>query len=132
MKKTKFDLSSRKPKDIIEVAVVDPVDGQPTSAVVKIAGRYSPHTRAAQFAMADKARDAGGKDMESSAAWDEKMLDLIAACTISFHDITDDGQPIDDGPIAARAIYVKYPWLRDQVQAAFMASADFFAVEPTS
>ena len=133
MKKTKFDLSSRKPKDTIDVPIYDPIDGAATGASVTISGRYSPQTRAAQFALADRARDQkDNKDAQSAAAWDEKMLELMSACTIGFHELTDDGHPIPDGPDAARGVYVKYPWLREQVQTAFLESADFFGVEPTS
>lgn len=127
-----FDLSTRKPKDTISVPIFDPVDGSATGASVTISGRYSPQTRAAQFALADRQREQATQDAQSAAVWDEKMLDLMAACTIGFHELTDDGQPIPDGPIAARGVYVKYPWLREQVQAAFLEASDFFGVEPTS
>ena len=118
-----FDLKSRKPKDEVKVSVVDPVDGSATEASITLAGRYSPTARAATFALADKA-DIVNPD--SAAAFDAKLLDLLAACTVSWVEIEENGEPLACNAETAKRVYTDYPWLREQVQAAFLASADFF------
>lgn len=118
-----FDLTSRKPKDEVVVSVVDPVDGSATGAIITLAGRYSPTARAATFALADKGDI---QNPDSAAAFDAKLLDLLAACTVSWVDIAEHGEPLPCNAETAKRIYGDYPWLREQVQAAFLASADFF------
>lgn len=119
-----FDLSSRKPKDTAVVAILDPVDGTPTGITITIAGRYSPTARAATFALADKAADV--KNADSAEAFDAKLLDLLAACTVEWAEMQEEGQWLACSPAEAKRVYVAYPWLREQVQVAFLQTADFF------
>lgn len=119
-----FDLSSRKPKDTAVVAILDPVDGTPTGITITIAGRYSPTARAATFALADKAADV--KNADSAEAFDAKLLDLLAACTVEWAEMQEEGQALACSPAEAKRVYVAYPWLREQVQVAFLQTADFF------
>jgi hypothetical protein len=118
-----FDLGARKPKDEVLVSVADPVDGSATGATITLAGRYSPTARAATFALAEKA-DIGNPD--SPAAFDAKLLDLLAACTMDWAEMVEHGEPLACTPENAKRVYIEYPWLREQVQVAFLASADFF------
>lgn len=124
-----FDLSSRKPKDAITVDIKDPVDGTPTGATVTVAGRYSPTARAATFALADRTQDIPNPD--SAEAFDGKMLDLLAACTVSWTEIVEDGVALECTASEAKRLYLAYPWLRDQVQTAFVQTADFFGPAAT-
>lgn len=119
-----FDLSSRKPKDTAVVEILDPVDGTPTGARVTVAGRFSPIARAATFALADKAADIPNPD--SAEAFDGKLLDLLAACTVAWEELEEDGEPLVCSAAEAKRVYLAYPWVREQVQAAFLATADFF------
>lgn len=119
-----FDLSSRKPKDTAVVAILDPVDGTPTGITITVAGRYSPTARAATFALADQAADV--KHADSAEAFDAKLLDLLAACTVEWAEMQEEGQALACSPAEAKRVYVAYPWLREQVQVAFLQTADFF------
>lgn len=125
-----FDLASRTPKDRITVAIKDPVDGAETGVTVTVAGRYSPEARAATFQLADQPLDIPNPD--SAEAFDAKMLGLLAACTVDWAEVVENGEPVKCTPAEARRLYTAYPWLREQVQAAFLASADFFAPGATS
>lgn len=119
-----FDLSSRKPKDTAVVQILDPFDQSPTGMTVTVAGRYSQTARAATFALADSAADVANPD--SAEAFDAKLLDLLAACTASWTDVLENGATLACTPAEAKRLYVEYPWLREQVQTAFLQTADFF------
>ena len=120
-----FDFASRTPKDRITVTMTDPVDASPTGVTVTVAGRYSPEARAATFQLADQPLDIPNPD--SAEAFDAKMLSLLAACTVDWSDVVENGATLACTAAEARRLYLAYPWLREQVQAAFLASADFFA-----
>jgi hypothetical protein len=119
-----FDLSTRKPKDTAVVEILDPFDSTPTGITITVAGRYSQAARAATFALADKPSDVANPD--SAEAFDAKLLDLLAACTTAWTEVQEHGATLECTPSEAKRLYTEYPWLREQVQVAFLQTADFF------
>jgi hypothetical protein len=127
-----FDLASRRVKETIDLPITDPLDGTDTGIRVTLAGRYSKQARAAQFAIADADRANADGDLSKAEELDERLLALIAACTVGWDGITINGvAPVCD-EAGALALYREFPWIREQVQGAYLTTARFFEQATTA
>ena len=124
-----FDLSSRRVKETIDLPIVDPLDEkgkQLTGIRITLAGRYSKQARAAQFAIADADRANADGDLSKAEELDERLLSLIAACTVGWSGFSVNGVEPKCDEAGALALYREYPWIREQVHGAYLTTARFF------
>ena len=127
-----FDLNSRRVKETIDLPITDPLDGADTGIRITLAGRYSKQARAAQFAIADADRANADGDLSKAEELDERLLSLIAACTVGWSGFSVNGVEPKCDEAGALALYREYPWIREQVQGAYLTTARFFEPATTA
>jgi len=127
-----FDLNSRRVKETIDLPITDPLDGADTGIRITLAGRYSKQARAAQFAIADADRANADGDLSKAEELDERLLSLIAACTVGWSGFSVNGVEPKCDEAGALALYREYPWIREQVQGAYLTTARFFEQATTA
>lgn len=93
-----------------------PVTGDPLGIEITLAGADSAIFRRAQNALLDR-RMAGRKKKLSSEEIQAESSGLLAACTLSWKGMVVDGQEVPCGRDAAGALYLRFPWLREQADA---------------
>ena len=57
---------------------------------------------------------------------DEDACDLLAECTVEWRGIVDEGKEVEFSKEAAHDLYMKYIWIREQVDAFIGDRANFF------
>lgn len=125
-----FDLSSFRPtSDLCEVGYSFeprlPGGESGIGATITVCGPQSAAVRAHNEARYDMARrreamaKKRGKEVDSIglAEIEGALIDLAVAHTTGWTGFVDGGQPVPFTPQAARDLYTKHPWLRDQVLA---------------
>jgi hypothetical protein len=128
-----FDLASRRVKETIDLPITDPMDDRIDTGIrITLAGRYSKQARAAQFAIADADRANADGDLSKAEELDERLLALIAACTVGWSGITINGVEPKCDEAGALALYREFPWIREQVQGAYLTTARFFEQATTA
>lgn len=63
--------------------------------------------------------------MLSADEIESDAIDLLAACTKSWSDVIVDGKPLECNEGNAAALYTRFPWIREQVDAAISDRANF-------
>jgi len=58
-------------------------------------------------------------------AIESDSLDLLTAATRAWRGMELDGKPLEFSPEAARALYVRFAWIREQVEQAINDRANF-------
>lgn len=100
-----------------EVAVLHPLTGAPTGAYLTLIGPEHPHRRELEFRQARRVRsrligEKAEPDDENAARTD--WIDQLAACTLGWRGIRENGQDIPFSAEAARDLYDRLGWLREQ------------------
>ncbi|NTX58151.1 hypothetical protein [Myxococcus sp. CA039A] len=131
-----FDLSTVTHRDTSEVSIHHPLTGVATGIVILVASPDGAVTRDAERALRERtitrlnlghrSPATGAKEIEDDA------LDLLAARTVGWRGVSEKGRSVDYSPDSARRLYVSYPWLRRQVEAAFGERTRFFESSPTN
>jgi hypothetical protein len=121
-----FDLSKNNPADVAEAGYEFKVmlpDGTETDIKIKVRGVHSPVVKAfgrevlKEMKMKEEAAKRRNKlpeDMTIEEAEDFAVRAAIVR-TISWQNIGEDGQEIPFTKENAQRIYLKYPWIREQV-----------------
>jgi hypothetical protein len=82
--------------------------------------------RAREFARARAARFTKLRKMQiSPEELEAEAIELLVVATTGWQGMTRDGQPFEYSNDNARELYRKYPWIREQVDAAVGDRANF-------
>lgn len=116
-----YDLSTL---NVVEAAnkgtVVDithPVSGEVLGIKITVAGSDSDIYRKAQRQILNK-RLAQRAVKTKAEEIENESLELLVKCTLGWEGVEEAGAPIPFSAEAARSLYKKYPWLREQVDTA--------------
>lgn len=118
-----------KSDDGAKMVVTHPGTGEPTDATISLAGMDSKAWRGAskelqtRMLMTKSARNAAASVLGDS---DENVAELLAAVTMSWENIKLDGMILECSKPIAKNLYVRYPWLREQVNQFVGNRANFF------
>ena len=116
--------------DSVEVAIRNPISGDPTGATVTLMGPVHPRRREIDFAIARRAskrlveamtKGRNAIDQSDPEEEDEQVTDRLAKYTLGWAGLAgEDGKPLEFSIAAARKLYgtPKLRWLRDQVKEA--------------
>lgn len=126
-----FDFGTIETKHEHEMTVKNPQTGDPTSAVITVAGPEHPRHKALTFAAQRAARKrfskSGRIEMDDPEEEEATALDKAVACTLAWSGVKRDGKPLECTPANVRELYESAPWLRRQVLA-FINTDDNFIV----
>jgi len=115
-------------KDTTDVELVHPKTGEiltnddGTPMVVTVHGPYSSHYKAITHAQQNrrlaKAQRLGGKMTLTAEELEASSLDLLVKCTAGWKVTLEKGvEKFSEEKV--REVYVKMPWVRDQIEAVF-------------
>jgi len=57
---------------------------------------------------------------------EKRGAELLAKCTLSWSGIQEDGKALPFSVSAAQSLYLKYPWIKEQVDAACSDRSELF------
>ena len=121
-----FDVAATAEKGVYLV-LEHPVTGEELDAKIKLIGRDSSRFRNKMRDIAQKAAAAGKKrktvDLEKA---DREGAELLAACTLGWVGIEEEGKPVPFSEAEAVRLYTDYRWIREQVDAFIADRANFF------
>lgn len=110
--------------------VKHPVTGEPTDAVILVAGVDSEQYQVAQRQAWERRldRSSQGRNKPTFEEYEQDGLELLVACTVGWSGLSKDGKDLDYTPAAARKLYSdpRYVWLRTQVDRFIGDRANFF------
>ena len=113
-----------------EMAVRHPVTGEPTDAVILVAGVDSEQYQTAQRQAWERRldRSSQGRAKPTFEEFEQDGLELLVACTLGWRGLVKEGQELAYSPAAARKLYSdpRYVWLRTQVDRFIGDRANFF------
>jgi hypothetical protein len=118
-----------KSDDGAEMTVTHPGTGEPTDAVIRLAGIDSEAWRSASHKLSDRVIKEGGGKVDVARAFErseEHVSELVASVTISWENVKDGGPELKCTRENAKRLYMKYPWLREQVNRFAGNRANFF------
>jgi hypothetical protein len=107
-----------------EMKVLHPVSRRPmalsdgTPVTVKLAGADSARFRKVQRGATDRRLKMAANNRRAvlnSADIESDGLDSLVACTLSWTGIVLDGKPVECNPANVKMVYLKMPWLKEQV-----------------
>lgn len=110
--------------------LMHPKTGEPTGASITVRGADS-DTYQEKFRECQRRRlGAMGRqrrEMPNLAQVESDALELVAACIIGWQGIDEHGVPVPFSETAARSLFERFPWIREQVDAAVHERANFLA-----
>lgn len=66
------------------------------------------------------------KDDVDLEEMEKRGAELLAKCTLSWSGIQEDGKALPFSVAAAQSLYLKYPWVKEQVDAACSDRSELF------
>ena len=122
--KTVTDLSSldvvKSSNEGAEFELVHPVTGKGLGIFISVLGNDSDTYRHAVEVRAQRTLRKSKKQRQqiSLEEAENQAIEILAACTIGWTGLVENGKEIPFSESNARALYKKYPWMKDQVDAA--------------
>ncbi len=111
-----------------ELTVLNPETYEETDVKIRLAGTDSSVYRNFIKRRAEE-RMKQGKKKQQSVDLDKSEregCELLAACTLGWQNVSEKGQEVEFSKEAAIDLYLKYKWLRDQVDSFIGDRANFF------
>lgn len=122
----KFDTSKTSEKGA-ELVVLNPETFEETDIKLRLAGTDSSVYRNQIKARAEKAMNKGQKkqalDFDKS---EREGCELLAACTLGWEGLEENGKPIEFSTEAAADLYMRHRWLKEQVDRFIGDRTNFF------
>jgi hypothetical protein len=118
-----------KADDGAEMVVMHPGTGDATDAVITLAGMDSRAWRAASHKLRSNVFSDGADQDRVVKAFEmseQHVAELLASVTLSWKNVKDGGPDLECTRENAKKLYVKYPWLREQVNRFAGNRANFF------
>lgn len=127
-----FDALTTAQEDGVDVHILNPANGDPLNIVVRVVGKDSAQARRARRA-AIKAQLAKRKVSADPAAEAERQgLELLAACVVDWTwGIKLDGKIPSCDRETIVAVFTRFPWMAEQVDAVVSDRAAFFGTSST-
>lgn len=110
-------------------------NGDGRAVTLTLAGMDSQRARKAERAAINRRLKESTRRRGSGVTADDldaDSLDLLSACTLDWSGFELDGQPMECNLENARALYRRFPWLREQAQAYVDDRGNFLKGSPTS
>lgn len=101
----------------------------PLGIFIRLAGRDSDKFKEADFRARNQRLDLAQKGVKMNRTAEEidaEVLDMLAACTLGWDGLVENGKEVEFSKAKAKHIYVKYPWIREQVDAFISDRSNFF------
>lgn len=98
-------------------------DGKPVT--ITVIGTDSEAFRRAAQAQANSRLKHGQRSRVTAETVESDATDLLVACTTGWSGIVVDGKELDFSAENARALYDRFPWIREQVSAFAAERANF-------
>ena len=122
-----FDIKETCEKGVF-LTLCHPVTGEELDAKIKLVGRDSSRFRNKLRDLAQRQATGGKKksqpiDIEKA---DKEGAELLAACTVGWIGIEEDGKAVPFSEAEAVRIYTDHRWIREQVDAFIADRANFF------
>ena len=120
---TKLDLTTASNKGTV-VTLKHPVSGDELPISIKVVGTDSTVFQAAIREQARKNMKSKNKEPD----FDEIRLlsaELLAKCTLSWEGVSEEGVDIEFSQKAATSLYLKYDWIKTQIDQAIGERANF-------
>lgn len=130
-----FDLSNLDTSKTAEMGavleVLHPTEGTPLGIRITLAGADSDIYRSTLRKSLDRKR--GNRPGQAMAAptslslgeWEESLVNLLATCTLAWEGVVVDGEALPCNLANARAVYTRFYWIREQVNAFVEDRANF-------
>lgn len=121
-----------------EIELDDIETGKPGDYYVTLMGPTHPDRKQIEQRNADASGFKVGRKgtidtVMSSAERERRRLDRLVACTVAWRNVDGpDNAPMQCTPDNVRRVYVGYPAIADQVEAALADHANFFTSRPTN
>lgn len=121
-----------------DVRLFHPVTNVELDSVIRVLGRDSDKFKAVQAEQNRKriARMSRGGMIRpgvlSLQELDSDTIDLLAACTVSWTNVSENGKAIEFSAENAKTLYRKYSWIREQVEAGVNDRANFMPLSQNS
>lgn len=110
-----------------EMVVVDPGTGEPTDAVIRLAGADSQAWRRANHELATRLlKSSRGKIDKAFDEREANTAEMLASVTLGWQNIEEMGKELVYTPEAAKKLYLVYPWLAEQADNFIGNRANFF------
>jgi hypothetical protein len=124
---SQFDTSKTSEKGV-ELVIINPATLEETDIKIRLAGTDSSYYRNQIKARAEQQLSKGQKkattvDLDKS---EREGCELLAACTLGWSGIEENGKAIDFSRDAAVDVYMRHKWLREQVDRFVGDRANFF------
>ncbi len=124
-----LDISTISELSEADVVIKHPVTGAPTGALVTLAGPEHPKRKQLLFTRTRKLRakfqKAGKVQLDDPEDEEADGLSYLAACTLGWIGIGEDGKQIPFSTQAAADLYARVGWLKAQVAAALEEKENF-------
>lgn len=122
-----FDLSTIKQVSDAEVVITHPVTGKETDIVFIVCGTDSKEYRQAIRDVMAKRLSSDKESTQDDLENDE--AEILSRCTKGFKGLLIDGVEPKFSTEKAKDIYLKWPWLKDQVDKFIANKSNFFLTE---
>lgn len=128
-----FDLNSIQEVNTAKVELVHPLTKAPLGASITLAGPEHPQRKKLIFDRQRKLRASFAKkgriDFSDPTEDEEDEIDLLAACTLGWDGIAENGKAVEFSKAAATDLYGKpeLSWLRAQVREALDNRENFIS-----
>lgn len=104
--------------------IKDPV-GQPTDIVIVVKGADSQQFQDAKVEALRRQAEQPKKRAVDYERLEAELIDLLVAVTVSWENVTLEGEVLACNQDNARKLYRRFPWIREQVDAAIYDRANF-------
>lgn len=102
----------------------DPL-GQPTDIVIVVKGADSEQFQAAKVEALRRQAEQPKKRGVDYERIEAELIDLLVAVTVAWENVQLDGEALACTQDNARKLYRRFPWIREQVDAAIYDRANF-------
>jgi len=108
-----------------ELALLHPGTGKALGITIRLAGVDSDIYRKASRKITEKRLNRGRVGKLDLEAVEDEGLTVMAACTLGWSGVVVDGQELPCTRDNAQAVYRRFPWIREQVDAFMGDRANF-------
>ncbi len=101
-----------------EIEILHPVTGKELGITITIVGADSERYRKNLRSLANSRLNRKARKTASLEEAEEDGLELLAKATLGWKGVVVDGAEIPFSPLEAKKLYKRFPWIKEQVDAA--------------
>jgi len=95
--------------------VMHPKTDEPIGARIKLAGPDSDIVKKAQNKITNRRLKGRGRNKLDAESINEEQVEMLASCTLGWEGIVVNGEEVKFSKDNAVNLYLKYPWIMEQV-----------------